>query len=150
MGAGEELKPDRIDTVTGSLKGLVSFAKTTLSVTPIWTRVTDLNSDGRSWSGPGVGGEVVVPIKDYSTKVRADWSKRNYDTQLSSFQSDGNQGLEEESAMVSATGSGKVGPVSFEILHGIERTTSNQTDTKDRKIGKIKSTITTLTLKHTF
>ncbi len=150
VGAGEELKPDRIDTVTGSVKGLVTFDKITVAVTPIWMRVIDLNSDGRSWSGPGVGGEVVVPSKAFNTKLRADWSKRIYDTQLSAFQSNGNKGLEEETVMAFASASGPVGPLTVEVSHGLERTTSNQTDTSDRKIGKIEASTTTLTLKHTF
>lgn len=150
VGAGEELKPDRIDTVMASLKGLVSVGKLTGALTPNWTRVMDLNSDGRSWSGPGVGSEMVFPLKAISTKVRADWSKRIYDTQLSSFQSNGNKGLEEETVMAFASASGPVGPLSVEVSHGLERTTSNQTDTRDRKIGKIEASTTTLTLKHTF
>lgn len=150
VGAGEELTPDRIDTVMASLKGLRSFEKFTVTLTPSWTRVKDLNSGGRSWSGPGVGGELAFPRKTFSAKVRADWTKRVYDTQLSSFQSNGNKGLEEETAMAVASASGPVGPLTVEVSHGLERTTSNQTDTSGRKIGKIESMTTSLTLKHTF
>ena len=150
VAPGEELKPDRIDTLTGAVKGIVSFEKFTVSLTPSWTRINDLNNDGRSWSGPGIGSEVVYPVKTYSAKLRADWSKRDYDTQLSSFQSAGNKGLIEESASYSALGSGKIGDVTVELMHGLERLTSNQTDVKGREIGKVRSSITTLSLKKQF
>jgi hypothetical protein len=150
VAAGDELRPDRIDTATASLKGIVTFEKFTVALTPSWTRVMDLNSDGRSWSGPGVGSELILPRKAFSTKVRADWTKRVYDTQLSSFQSSGTEGLEEETAKAAATASGPLGPLFVEVAHGIERTTSNQTDTSGRKIGTIQSMTTSLTLKHTF
>lgn len=150
VSSGQKLKPDRIDTGTASLKGTLTFDKVSISVTPSWNRINDLNNDGRSSRGPALGSEIGFPIKTFTAKLRADWSKRIYDTQLSSFLSNGDKGLKEETALFSATLSGMIGVMSVELMHGMEELTSNQTDTKRRKIGNIKSSMTSFSLKKTF
>lgn len=150
VAAGEPLRPDRIDTLTATLRSGVKLGAASATLTPGWTKVNDLNNDGRSWSGPSLAAELMLPVSSYGLKVRADWSKRDYDTQLSTFQSMGQNKLAEESRALLVSGNRKLGQWLLEVAHKLDRSTSNQTDFRGREIGKIAATTSMVSLQKTF
>ena len=150
VSPGEELKPDRIDTLVASVKGVIIVNKLSVGLTPSWSRVNDLNNDGRSWKGPGIGSELNFPVSRYSSKLKAEWSKRDYDTQVSSFQIAGKGRLKEETFSLMTALSGKLSEWLVEGAYGLQNSVSNQTDSQKRRIGMIKSSVTSISMKKTF
>jgi hypothetical protein len=150
VAAGEKLEPDRIDTLTASVKSTAKFSQSTFSVTPAWHEVRDLVNGGRSWTGPVISSEITWPMDSVGLKLKADWSKREYESQLSTFQSSGDEPLEEESRTLVAGVSFKFKHWSVEASHSNEQSRSNQTDAQDRKIGMIKSATTALSVQRAF
>lgn len=150
VSPGEELKPDRIDTMMASVKNSIKLRRIEVVIGPSWNRVSDLNNDGRSWTGPGLSGELNFPVSSFNTQIKSDWSKREYETQLATFQSDGQNKLVEETFAVTAAVTAKLGPWVIEFDHRIERSTSNQIDSQARKIGLIESATTGVSVSTTF
>lgn len=150
VSPGEELKPDRIDTTNYAVLLKKSLKFVNISLVPNYTVVSDLNNGGRSLNGEGASLDTEFPHELLTTKLITSWQKRNYSSQLSSFQFSGGKKLEEETFTLKVGLSKKLGSWLSELSHGMDKSISNQLDSSRRRIGIISSSFTSLALKKMF
>jgi len=147
VSTGEKLVPDIIDNHSLSyLQTYESNANSSFSLGPVINLNEDRVNGGRSYFGKGVNGLAALTLLNLETEMNVSYLKREYRTQLSTFQeTTTNEKLEDESFIYGLTLNKKLPrDINLSFKSVIENTVSNQRDSLGRRMSNYKTQLFSL------